>query len=337
MYVQITGPEIETPDCEAIARYPLTEDEWHELRRLGIGGSDAGVIMGYSKYRSPLSLWMLKTGRMEDEGGDSEAAEMGTLLEPFIRRELVRDYIITKGYAEDVEVVAPWAMYRSTEQPFMMANVDGFLVFGDEEAVGLEIKTGNSYQLQHWGGREGDEVPDVYYAQVQHYMAVTGLSEWWIFGVIGNQRLLRIVPRNQGYIADLVADEEQFWRKVQSNDPLQAPLPQGTDSDMDALMALGSPQVEDTADISEVEDAIQRYADLGEELKDKKEEREAAKQRIIAALGNAKYGESDGYRVTFSRFERSSIDSKRLKKERPEVAAEYTTTSESGRLTVKGV
>ena len=35
----------------------LTRLEWLELRREGIGGSDASVVMGENPYRSILQLW----------------------------------------------------------------------------------------------------------------------------------------------------------------------------------------------------------------------------------------------------------------------------------------
>lgn len=50
----------------------LTRLEWLELRREGIGGSDASVVMGENPYRSILQLWEEKTGRKEitDEGNE---------------------------------------------------------------------------------------------------------------------------------------------------------------------------------------------------------------------------------------------------------------------------
>ena len=39
------------------------ETEWHNLRKKGIGGSDAGVIIGKNKYKNILQLWEEKTGR----------------------------------------------------------------------------------------------------------------------------------------------------------------------------------------------------------------------------------------------------------------------------------
>ena len=52
--------------------------KWLSLRNKGIGGSDAGTIMGINPYRSRLSLWMEKTGQKEpDDLTENEAVEMG--------------------------------------------------------------------------------------------------------------------------------------------------------------------------------------------------------------------------------------------------------------------
>lgn len=35
--------------------------DWLEVRNQGIGGSDASVVCGISRYKSPVELWMEKT------------------------------------------------------------------------------------------------------------------------------------------------------------------------------------------------------------------------------------------------------------------------------------
>ena len=35
--------------------------DWLELRKLGIGGSDASVVCGINRYKSPVELWLDKT------------------------------------------------------------------------------------------------------------------------------------------------------------------------------------------------------------------------------------------------------------------------------------
>ena len=39
------------------------DEQWHLRRRLGIGGSEIGTILGLNKYQTPFDLWLIKTGR----------------------------------------------------------------------------------------------------------------------------------------------------------------------------------------------------------------------------------------------------------------------------------
>ena len=334
---------INLPACEPIAAYDdLSHEDWLKLRKTGIGGSDAGAIMGLSKYGSALTVCLEKTGRYTpDDISEEEPVKVGNILEPLIRREIIGPYIReTEGI--EVEVIDPTHMYRSIEHPFMLVNVDGFLWFpelvqADGLHVGLEIKTGSSYMLKYWGGRDGDEVPDSYYAQVQHYMAATGLGEFWVFALIGNARLLRKVPRNEEFIADLIEGERQTWEAIEKNDPLYFPMPTGLDAETDALMQYGDPQQEETVDLSDIEQSIRTYESAKKEAKQYTEWAEQKKQEIMLALGHAKYGEADGYKVAFSRFNRSSFDKKQFMKDHPGLIDPYVTTTESGRLTVKAI
>ena len=61
-------------------------EEWLEYRKLGIGGSDASVVCGISRYKSPVELWMDKTGQLPAQE-TGESAYWGTQLEPIVRAE----------------------------------------------------------------------------------------------------------------------------------------------------------------------------------------------------------------------------------------------------------
>lgn len=334
MNLEIITPALDLPGCEAVANYEdMTHEEWLELRFSGIGGSDAGAVMGMSKYSSPLSLVMEKTGRTKpDDLSENEAVWFGNWMESKIRDELVTPFIQDRlGYP--VEVIPPAATYRSKEHPFMLVNPDGFLNIGGR-IVGLEIKTGSSYVLKNW---KDDQVPDSYYAQVQHYMAGTGLDEWWVFGLIGNKRLLRVVPRNQEFIDRMIQAEKEIWEIIQENNPLNFPIPNGSDSDMVAIMAIGSPQNEDVRMLPDDDYKVIRYIDLGVEMSDRKEERDRLKQELIQSMGTAKYGETENHRLSFSRFNRSTFDKKAFEKDHPGMIAPYVTDKEQGRLYVKGL
>ena len=42
-----------------------SREEWLQERKKGIGGSDAAVVIGKSKWKNNVQLWEEKTGRIE--------------------------------------------------------------------------------------------------------------------------------------------------------------------------------------------------------------------------------------------------------------------------------
>lgn len=67
----------------------LPYEDWLAYRKKGIGGSDASIVCGVNRYRSPVELWMNKTGQLhEEEAG--EAAYWGTQLESLVRAEFTK-------------------------------------------------------------------------------------------------------------------------------------------------------------------------------------------------------------------------------------------------------
>ena len=94
----------------------LTEEEWLEYRRKGIGGSDAGVLYGLSKYKTEKDLWLDKTGRLPPEKDSISswlAKEYGHYLE-----ELVA---ITFAKVTGYRVFKVPKMFRHPLYPYMQA------------------------------------------------------------------------------------------------------------------------------------------------------------------------------------------------------------------------
>ena len=65
-------------------KYP-SDEEWREARKNGIGGSDVGAIMGLNPWKSPVEVWLEKTGHSEppDLSG-KESVEWGNRLEAVV-------------------------------------------------------------------------------------------------------------------------------------------------------------------------------------------------------------------------------------------------------------
>ncbi|NLH44914.1 MAG: endonuclease, partial [Acholeplasmataceae bacterium] len=64
------------------------KEAWLKARNSGIGGSDAGIIVGLNKWKSPFQLWLEKTGQVEAESlSDNEFVYWGNVLEQVVADE----------------------------------------------------------------------------------------------------------------------------------------------------------------------------------------------------------------------------------------------------------
>ena len=151
----------------------MTKEQWLLERRNGIGGSDAGAVMGLNKWASPLTVYLDKKGLNHFAGNQS--TERGSWLEEPIREKAKE--------ALGVMIEECPYMFTSATHLFMRANIDGLVYIQEEKEI-------NGISLSGLGGHEikttqrGDdfsehEIPDSYFAQVQHYMAVLDLP-WFI-------------------------------------------------------------------------------------------------------------------------------------------------------------
>lgn len=61
--------------------------EWLRHRQAGIGGSDAAAVLGLSRWKSPLDVWLDKTKEITESGEQSEAAYWGSVLEDIVAAE----------------------------------------------------------------------------------------------------------------------------------------------------------------------------------------------------------------------------------------------------------
>lgn len=53
---------------DTISTVKMSREEWLEERRKSIGGSDAAAVIGMSRFASPYTVWMDKTGASSGKG-----------------------------------------------------------------------------------------------------------------------------------------------------------------------------------------------------------------------------------------------------------------------------
>lgn len=60
----------------------LSKEEWLKWRKRGIGGSDVASLLGISKWKSEIELWLDKTNQTNELLVENEAMLWGTIMEP---------------------------------------------------------------------------------------------------------------------------------------------------------------------------------------------------------------------------------------------------------------
>ena len=148
-----------------------SREEWLAKRTSYIGGSDAACIVGLNPWKSNVQLWDEKTGRSRpDDISGKSFVKYGNEAEEHLRALFALDY---PRYKVEYQ---PHNLWLNDEYPWAHSSLDGWLVDKETGRRGvLEIKTTNilhSMQKEKWDHR----IPDGYFCQVLHYLAVTGFD-----------------------------------------------------------------------------------------------------------------------------------------------------------------
>lgn len=277
----------------------LSHDEWLALRRTGIGGSDAGAIMGVSPYKGAFSVWADKQGKLPPLE-DNEAMRQGRDLEDYVARRFAE--------ASGLRVRHEYSMLRSVEHPCMLADIDRRII---GERAGLECKTSRDITMARY--RNG-EYPMEYYCQCLHYLAVTGWDCWYLAVMVyGTDLLIFKICRDEVLddIEALIRAEEAFWQNHMVLD--QPPAPDALDS---TAAALGSVYpCDDGTTVCADQDADQALTELAA-LKAQKRalDRQITERenQIKAAMGEAEVIAGTSVSATWRSSERTTISKDKL-------------------------
>ena len=312
--------------CNVLVRdiSQLSYQEWLEIRRSGIGGSDAAASLGLSSWKSPIELWEEKVLGKTQPKNDNDSMLWGRLLEPLIREEFSR----RSGFA-----VQPLrSMLQHPVNKFMLANLDGLVLDPVRGPGVLEIKTASAFRMSEW---DDNRCPDVYQLQVQHYLEVTGLSYAVIVVLIGGNTLRWLTVEPDKEMTDnLVQLEKRFWQQVLTQTP---PSVDGSTVCAE-LLARKYPASSNAAPLilpTEADGWIQDYLQAKEEEESASERKRLMENKLKEVMKEHEKAISPGgYQATWKTVQSSRIDSARLKKEQPAVLERYTTTVTSRRFSV---
>ena len=287
----------------------LTKEQL-EQRRKGIGGSDISGVMGLSRWKTPLSVWVSKVypDPIEEAviGSKNEPAYWGNKLEDVVAATFT-EVTGKKVYRVNETLVHP-------DYSFLRANIDRRVV--GEDAL-LEVKTATLWKAKEW---EGEEIPIEYILQVQHYLAVTGKQKGYIACLIGGQRFVwKEIERDEDTIKKMIEIAIDFWTNFVEKKI--SPAPTGEDCD-NAMLKQLYPQASPQTFIDLPAD-YERLIENREKLKSEIEEKEKflfmIENKIRSKLQANEAGKVGQYIVSWKNQERKNVDSKKLKELFPQV------------------
>jgi putative phage-type endonuclease len=306
----------------AIPTKEMSRYEWLQERTKGIGGSDAGIILGLSKYRTAFELWLEKTGQVEPQEIDNEAIYWGNQMEDVVAKEFEK--------RTGKKVRRSNFMYSHPEMPFIKANIDRLVV--GESAV-LECKTASAYLAKEW---ENDEIPETYLVQVQHYLGVTGKEKGYIAVLIGGNRFVwKEIERDEELIQIIFDAEKHFWEHHVLG--LVQPDLDGSSAAEKYVKEKYARAEKDKHIVlpSDYKEMIIQYEKIKSDEKLIKTAKTEIENKIKSELKDAEIGKVGEYLVSWKNQERSSVDSKALKEKYPTVYNEVLKTSAFRKFDVK--
>jgi putative phage-type endonuclease len=194
-------------------------EQWLANRRKGIGGSDAAAILQLSPGRTPMDIWLDKTGRTEPERFVDEDRDFLLALGNELEAGIARLY--TRKTGRDLEQIPPGAVLFHRSYPVLIGTPDRLVV---GESRGVEIKTENSFQNKFGAPGDPGAVPLHYEIQCRHYMAITDRDVWDVPVLKGAAKLdIHTIERDRE-LEDMMIEQLLAWWESHIVDDVPPPV-----------------------------------------------------------------------------------------------------------------
>ena len=283
------------------------------IRRLSIGSSDVGVLLGENPFKSAVVLYLEKRGEIPPQP-ESEQMWWGTDLEANV---CARYQEITGNKVARVNKTQ-----RLERYPFVTSHIDRRLI-GQSKI--LEAKCVGLYSGKGFGDAGSDDLPFYIIAQVQWQMGVNSMDAADVAALFGAQWTMRIFPviRDRELFAKMLDAAVAFWARVQEGRP---PEPE---SEMDCKALWPSAKrsvVVVNGTIGHKCQAYHYHKTLMQE----------AKLAVQKAAGDHEILEwKEEILATYKNTSSTRFDGKTFKADHPELHKKYLKTTTGRRLLIK--
>ena len=297
----------------------LSHEEWLRYRKKGIGGSDLGAIAGVNVYRSAMQVYQDKISDVTEQI-DNEAMRLGRDMEEYVAQRFTE--------ATGKKVRRSNYMYYDDEYPFMIADVDRFVV---GENAGLEIKTASPFSAAQFAD---DNIPLSYQLQCFHYMRVCGFDAMYLAVLIyGKEFKYYRIERDEEIISNIIQIEQRFWEENVLKRIL--PDPDGSKLADSVIAEYFNESTGETIDLEGFDEKLSRREEVIKLLDKLETEKKVIEQELKMYLGDAELARNNKYQVSWKSYMTSRLDTKSLQENEPQIYQKYLRTTSSRRFTVK--
>ncbi len=291
----------------------MSHEEWLTERRSGIGGSDIGAVLGLNPYKTPLDVFLDKTGKVEPEDlSDNPRVHFGNVLEDIVAQEYARK----TGW----KVRKRNQIFRHPDHKWMLANIDRS-VNGQKKI--LECKTADAWTKGNWGAEFTDEVPDHYLVQPAWYMPILNYQSADLAVLIGgNDHRIYNFDRDSELEETIIERAHDFWFKNVLADIPPEPI---NNHDLEIMYAMDNGKF--IVATAQIESTVEKLKGTRAQIKKLEEEKGKFEFEIKKFMGEHSEVLLDGENqklITWKRTKDSKkFNEKKFKLEHPDLHSSF--------------
>lgn len=319
----------------------LSTPEWEAIRTIGIGGSDAAVVLGVSPYRTALELYHDKVGTPVLLDTDSPADKK--------KRNFIFSYghkvesLVIETFCDitGAKVIPETRMFCKKGMPYITANIDAIVIMPDGRIFVFEAKTTTNFNKNAWAD---NKIPVQYIPQCRQYLSVlddpriAGTYIGCIYGNTLEEFVCSYVERDLDKEKEQLDEEKYFWEtyvlggekpeysgKSESDTKVFRKFTGAADKNANAVELIP----DDENIIKEWLELKEKKSALEKQTKSIDEQMKSLSLIIAEELGTSVKGTLNNgdvtYEVSYSPKSYTNVDKVKLKASFPEAYAECAT------------
>lgn len=212
------------------------------------------------------------------------------------------------------------AVLKHKDYEFAIGNIDRLIRNENGERGILEVKTVSEYMKGYWSD---NEVPLEYMVQLQWYMFITGTNFGYFAALIGGNKFIqKYIERDDELIEMLKNIAKDFWE----NNILKNRLPDvdGSEATTEMMKTMYPESNELEIELeSNALELINKREVLKENIKLLEIDVAECENKLKDLLKDNEIGVVEDKKVIWKNYKRTSLNSKALKEEEPEIYKKY--------------